>query len=320
MSFSSEVKKELLAVPVRARHCQLAEIAAMISGCGRMHRQDGQLHVTFETENIQVAQRYASLLKQAGGITAAVTQAHPLPQKKKTSYAANLAEEASVQKLFQMLKILGNDGHVRENLTLADGLLLQKSCCKRAFLRGAFLTAGSMSNPKKSYHFEIVCSSLEQAAQIQEQFGCFQLEAKTVSRKNHEVLYIKEGAQIVDALNIMGAHTALMDLENVRIIKEMRNDINRRVNCETANINKTVHAAYRQQEAIRYLQKQGVLQSLPQQLQEMAQLRVENPQATIRELSGLCSPPVGRSGVNHRLRRLEELAEQMGYGKRDDQP
>ena len=111
-----------------------------------------------------------------------------------------------------------------------------------------------------------------------------------------------------------------MDLENVRIIKEMRNDINRRVNCETANINKTVHAAYRQQEAIRYLQKQGVLQSLPQQLQEMAQLRVENPQATIRELSGLCSPPVGRSGVNHRLRRLEELAEQMGYGKRDDHP
>lgn len=319
MSFSSEVKKELLAVMVRARHCQLAEIAAMISGCGQIHRQGGQLHVTFVTENSQVAQRYAGLLRQAGDIAVAITQAQPLRQKKKITYVADLSEEEAVRKLFLMLKIMGNDGQIRQNLTMTDGLLLQKSCCKRAFLRGAFLAAGSMSNPKKSYHFEIVCSSQEKAEQLQEQFGCFQLEAKTVSRKNHAVLYLKEGAQIVDALNIMGAHMALMDLENVRIIKEMRNDINRRVNCETANINKTVHAAYRQQEAIRFLQKQGALRGLPQQLQEMARLRVENPQATIRELSELCSPPVGRSGVNHRLRRLEEIAEQLGYGKRDDQ-
>ncbi len=319
MSFSSEVKKELLAVTAQDRHCQLAEIAAMISGCGQIHRQGGRLHVTLAAENSQVVQRYAALLQQAVGITAVVAKAQPLQQKKKMTFVADIAEGEDVRKLFQMLKILGSDGQIRENLTLTDGLLLQKSCCKRAFLRGAFLTAGSMSNPKKSYHFEIVCSSQEKAAQLQEQFGCFQLEAKTVSRKNHAVLYIKEGAQIVDALNIMGAHTALMDLENVRIIKEMRNDINRRVNCEAANINKTVHAAYRQQEAIRFLQKQDALRSLPRQLQEMARLRVENPQATIRELSELCSPPVGRSGVNHRLRRLEEIAEHMGYGKKDDQ-
>ena len=143
----------------------------------------------------------------------------------------------------------------------------------------------------------------------------FSAGSKDGVQKNHAVLYIKEGAQIVDALNIMGAHMALMDLENVRIIKEMRNDINRRVNCEAANINKTVHAAYRQQEAIRFC-KTGRIAQPPPQLQEMARLRVENPQATIRELSELCSPPVGRSGVNHRLRRLEEIAEHMGYGKR----
>lgn len=319
MSFSSEVKKELLSVAVRDRHCQLAEIAAMISGCGRIFIEDGRMHVALITENSQVAQRYAGLVQQAGDITVSITRAHPMQQKIKMAYAADLAEEEAVRKLFQMLRMIGSDGQMRKNITLTDGLLLQKSCCKRAFLRGAFLTAGSMSNPKKSYHFEIVCGSQEKAAQLQEQFACFQLEAKTVIRKNHAVLYFKEGAQIVDALNIMGAHMALMDLENVRIIKEMRNDINRRVNCETANINKTVHAAYRQQEAIRFLQKQGALHGLPQQLQEMAQLRVENPQATIRELSELCNPPVGRSGVNHRLRRLEEIAEQMGYGIRDDQ-
>lgn len=111
----------------------------------------------------------------------------------------------------------------------------------------------------------------------------------------------------------MGAHTALMDLENVRIIKEMRNDINRRVNCEAANINKTVHAAYRQQEAIRFLQEGGYLKELPQPLKEIAQLRIEYPQAPIKELGTFCNPPVGKSGVNHRLRKLEELAVQKGY-------
>ncbi len=319
MSFSGEVKKELAAVEVRAGHCQLAEMAAILSGSGSIYRQGGQMHITLTTENAQVADRYVMLLWQTGQIEVSVTQAHSVQQKNKISYVADLSDEESVRKMFLMLKIMKKDGRIRENMTLADGLLLQKNCCKRAFLRGAFLAAGSMSNPKKSYHFEIVCSGMDKARQLQELFGVFQLEAKIITRKNHEVVYLKEGSQIVDALNIMGAHIALMNLENVRIIKEMRNDINRRVNCETANIHKTVNAAYRQQEAIRFLKKNGALQGLPQQLQEIAQLRQEYPQAAIRELGELCSPPVGKSGVNHRLRRLEELAEQMGYGKRNDE-
>ena len=319
MSFSGEVKKELAAVDVRARHCQLAELAAILSGSGKISMQNGQVHITLITENVQVANRYVNLLQAAGGITVKMTQAHSVQQKNKISYLAELSEEEAVRKVFLMLKILSKDGHIRENMTLTDGLLLQKSCCKRAFLRGAFLATGSMSNPKKSYHFEIVCSDQCKARQLQELFGAFQLEAKITARKSHEIVYLKEGSQIVDALNIMGAHVALMDLENVRIIKEMRNDINRRVNCETANIHKTVNAAYRQQEAIRFLKKQKVLLGLPQQLQEIATLRMEYPEASILELSKLCCPPVGKSGVNHRLRKLEEIAEQMGYGKRNDQ-
>ena len=169
------------------------------------------------------------------------------------------------------------------------------------------------SNPKRSYHFEIVASDICKAQQLQEQLLSFALEAKIVERKNHQVVYLKEGSQIVDVLNVMGAHNALMNLENVRIIKEMRNDINRRVNCETANINKTVNAAYKQQETIRFLQQEGILWGLPQQLQEIAQLRMEYPEATIQELGVFCNPQVGKSGVNHRLRRLSEIAKQMGF-------
>ncbi len=319
MSFSGEVKKELAAVKDLVRHCQLAELAALLSGSGKIYRQSGQMHITLATENERVAMRYEKLLQQTADVTVAVTQAYSVQQKNKVSYLTDISDQKTVRKIFLMLKIISADGHIRENMTLADGLLLQKNCCKRAFLRGAFLAAGSMSNPKKSYHFEIVCSERCKAIQLQELFGAFQLEAKIITRKNHEIVYLKEGSQIVDALNIMGAHTALMDLENVRIIKEMRNDINRRVNCETANIHKTVNAAYRQQEAIRYLKKHGALEGLSQQLQEMAALRMDYPEAAIRELGELCCPPVGKSGVNHRLRRLEEIAGQMGYEKRNDQ-
>lgn len=319
MSFSNEVKKELAAVEATARHCRLAELAAVLSGSGKIHRQGGQMHMTLITENELTAARYVKLLRQTADIAAQVTQEHSLQQKNKMSYLVDLSDGQAVQKLFGMLKIISKDGRIREDMTLTDGLLLQKSCCKRAFLRGAFLASGSMSNPKKSYHFEIVCNEPCKARQLQELFGTFQLDAKVVARKNHEIVYLKEGSQIVDALNIMGAHTALMNLENVRIIKEMRNDINRRVNCETANIHKTVNAAYRQQEAIRFLERQGVLEGLGKQLREIAELRMEYAEATIQELGMLCCPPVGKSGVNHRLRRLEEIAEQMGYEKRTDQ-
>lgn len=313
MSFSGEVKRELLALTDRTAHCRIAELAAMVSGAGRIHKTENGIGVVFVTENADVAQKYITLLKLAADITASVRQTH----QNKASYQVAVTDAADVEKLFLQLKIIGRDGHIREQMTLADGLLLRKNCCKRAFLRGAFLTAGSMSDPRKSYHFEIVCENDEKAGQIQELWGSFDLEARIVQRKNHAVVYLKEGSQIVDALNVMGAHTALMDLENVRIIKEMRNDINRRVNCETANINKTVSAAFRQQEAIRFLQEKGVVGELAEQLQEIAALRIEYPEATIKELGTLCSPPVGKSGVNHRLRRLEEMAVRFGYEKKE---
>ena len=166
-----------------------------------------------------------------------------------------------------------------------------------------------MSDPKKSYHFEIVCSLSEAAEKIREVICSFGLDAKIVRRKNSYVVYLKEGSQIVDILNVMEAHVALMELENVRILKEMRNSVNRKVNCETANINKTVSAAVKQIEDITYLRDTVGFDHLPDNLVEAAVARLENPDATLKELGEALDPPVGKSGINHRLRRLSEMAD-----------
>ena len=194
---------------------------------------------------------------------------------------------------------------------VVNGLLLQQSCCKRAYIRGAFLAGGSISDPNKAYHFEIVCRTMEQAAQLRDTINSFSMDAKIVERKKHYVVYLKEGSQIVDILNVMEAHVALMELENVRILKEMRNSVNRQVNCETANISKTVNAAVKQLEDITFIRDRAGLDSLPDNLREMALLRLERPEAPLKELGTYLNPPVGKSSVNHRLRKISEIAEEM---------
>ena len=168
-----------------------------------------------------------------------------------------------------------------------------------------------MSDPSKSYHFEIVCGELAQAEYVRDMINSFDLDAKIVTRKKTFVVYLKEGSQIVDVLNIMEAHIALMELENVRILKEMRNSVNRKVNCETANINKTVSAAVRQMEDIVYVRDTVGLDYLPEGLRDVALTRLENPDATLKELGSLMADPVGKSGVNHRLRKISEITDKL---------
>ena len=200
---------------------------------------------------------------------------------------------------------------MEEELSVVKNVVIQETCCKRAFLRGVFLVSGSMSDPEKSYHFEIVCASMGKAQQIQKIMRCFALDAKIVSRKKTLVVYLKEGAQIVDVLNVMEAHQSLMELENIRILKDMRNTVNRKVNCETANINKTVSAAVKQIEDMRYIEETKGLDKLPEGLKDMALTRLTYPEASLKELGALLQNPVGKSGVNHRLRKLSEMAEEI---------
>ena len=203
-----------------------------------------------------------------------------------------------------------SEGEPLENC-VADSRLLLRNCCRRAFVRGCFLASGSISAPQKGYHFEIVCPDVRKAEQLQVVIRSFSVDAKIVQRKKSYVVYVKEGAQIVDMLAVMEANVALMDLENIRILKEMRNTVNRKLNCEAANINKTVSAAEKQIDDIRYIEETKGLDKLPEGLKDMALTILTIPEAALKELGALLQNPVGKSGVNHRLRKLSEMAEEI---------
>ena len=286
MSFSQSVKEELGRHMSAARHCQLAELAAIMHFCGQIGRdKHGNYTIGFQTENETVSRKGFTLLKKTYNINTDV----------------EIGEE-------QMREILSKIGDLDEPVS---PLLIKNSCCQRAFLRGAFLSVGSLSDPSKGYHLEFVCTDDKKAGQLQSVLQGFGIDGKIVLRKKYHVVYLKEGESIVDLLNVCEAHVALMEFENLRILKEMRNSINRRVNCEAANITKTVNAATRQIEDIEYIRDHGGLQRLPQNLREMAEVRLEYPEASLKELGEYLEPPVGKSGVNHRLRKLSEFAEKL---------
>ena len=288
MSFSSNVKEELEKVIPNSRHCQVAELAAMIHfGCKIRLSNGYPEEITIVSENSSVSRKYFTLLKKTfmiNGIT---------------------------EKVLQAVKILDESGHLHSLSEEINPVLLKNSCCRRAFLRGAFLCFGSMSDPNKGYHLEFVCEYEAWAEQIRQVVASFDIEARIIRRKKYYVVYLKEGAGIVDLLNVIGAHRCLMELENLRVEKEVRNSINRQVNCEAANITKTVNAANKQIEDIKLLQKHYGLSNLPENLRQMAEIRLEHPESSLQELGGFLNPPVGKSGVNHRLRKLSEMAEKI---------
>lgn len=311
MSFSSNVKKELTCVPLGARHCMLAEIAAMLIMAGDIKYEDGKFSIKFQTENAAIARKYFTMVKKTFNINTEVVLNTNKKFQKKQIYVLRLTDTKASEKILRATTLLKEENG---RLTLRDHVdltTIQSMCCKRAYLRGAFLGAGSVSDPEKGYHLEFVNPTARHAEFLQEVMTLLEMEPKVVPRKNNYVLYLKEGTQIVDLLNIMGAHVALMELENVRIVKEMRNNINRIVNCETANLKKTVSAAVRQMQDIEYVQNTIGISALPENLQQVATYRLEYPSSTLKELGELLNPPVGKSGVNHRLKKISEIAEQL---------
>ncbi|MGN1314290.1 MAG: DNA-binding protein WhiA [Lachnospiraceae bacterium] len=310
MSFSSQVKEELEKHISPGRHCQIAEMAAILHFCGRLTRgEKNRLQLQITTENVSVARKCFTILDKTFNIETLNQQQECFHNRKNAVYTIVLEKEQDILSLFQGIKLIDSKGVLHELKDRANPLILKQSCCQRAFLRGAFLSIGSMSDPEKSYHLELVCANPNQAGQLQELLRGFELDAKIVPRKKYFVVYLKEGSNIVDFLNICEGHIALMDLENLRILKEMRNSINRRVNCETANIAKTVNAAAKQLEDIRFIKEIVGFSKLPPALKQMAEVRLEYPEATLKELGGYLDPPVGKSGVNHRLRKLGEIAD-----------
>ena len=301
MSFSGQIKEELAQVISSPRHCQLAELAALVQFCGHIE-EDGALLV--QSENPLVIRKCFTLLKKTFKIEAVAKS-----QMQTQNYRLFVTGEDAFRVL-EALKICDTAGHLMMR-HLTDPVLIKNSCCKRAYLRGCYMAVGSMSDPYKSYHLELVCGLQAQAEQLLKILHDFSLDAKMIVRKKYHVVYMKEGENIADFLNITEAHKALMEFENTRIYKGMRNMVNRKVNCEAANITKTVNAATRQVEDIRLIREKMGLEGLPEPLRQMAYVRLENPQASLGELGKLLDPPVGKSGVNHRLRKLGELAKEL---------
>lgn len=284
MSFSEQVKEELFEHKDTGVHCQLAEAVAILNLGAKITDTDtGEKKASFGGEKDLGLRKCFTFLQK------------------------NISIGAYVVRQSVMLP----PDFPWEKCSVTSGELLKKECCRRAFLRGAFLAIGSMSDPTKSYHLEFVCNREEDAFLLRDLMEGFSIEAKVTSRKKYSILYLKEGTAISDLLNVMGAHVALMEFENDRIVKSVRGSINRQVNCETANIAKTAQAAARQAEDIRLIEEVMGLENLPDALREIAVVRLSEPEATLQELGDMLDPPVGKSGVNHRLRKLGQIAENL---------
>lgn len=317
VTFSGKVKEELSRNWSESPHCQIAEIAAIISLCGKVSINSRERYsVKVRTENISVARKYFTLLRKTFNIDTE-TFVSTNRSKGNTTYTVIIKQHEDAIRVLKASQLIDENGDISEEYSTSKNPIVQRSCCKRAYLRGAFLAAGSISNPEKSYHIEIVCGIRKKAQQLKTLMSLFRLDAKIILRKKSYVVYLKEGAQIVDLLNVMEAPVALMDMENVRILKEMRNSVNRQVNCETANIHKTVSAAVKQVEDIQYIQTVIGLDKLPETLQEIAEVRLAHPNTPLKELGDYLSEPIGKSGVNHRLRKISEIAQELRENKEE---
>lgn len=317
MSFSREVKAELAGRFSNARHCGLAELSAFLTYGGQLIQNGSNLIIKFQTESQILARKYFTLVKKTFNIVVDVSVKKNINNTDNLTYSLIIRNQDIVLKVLQATK---HDIHdvVGGRFGAPGHLVVMNVCCKRAFIRGAFLISGSLSNPKKSYHLEFVTEDIHKAQQLQEIICAYRVEAKIIQRKKNYVVYIKEGSQIVDLLNVMEAHVALMKLENVRILKGMRNQVNRQVNCEAANISKTVTAAAKHIEDILYIRDNVGFGNLKEGLRDIAKLRLENPDASLKELGTMLLPPISKSGVNHRLRKLSMIAENYREHKEEN--
>lgn len=311
MSFASEIKKELTTMDMDDC-CKFAELAALIrmNGAVSLSRQKYSLDV--QTENAAIARRIYTLIKSSYPLPVELLVRKKMKLKKNNVYIVRMKED--VEEFLKELDIIRD--HYTVIRTISEKYL-EKTCCKRSYLRGAFLAGGSINNPEtSSYHLEISNFYKEHNDALCELLNSFDLRARTLERKNGYIAYIKEAEKITEFLSIIGANNALFKFEDVRIIRDMRNSVNRIVNCETANLNKTIGAAFRQIENIKLIDETVGLDQLPEKLQEIARLRVQHEDVSLKELGELVTGgKISKSGVNHRLKKIDDFANQIRHGK-----
>ncbi|MEN1967282.1 DNA-binding protein WhiA [Lentibacillus sp. N15] len=310
MSFASEIKKELTSMEIDPC-CKLAELAALIRMNGAISLSKQEYVLDIQTENAAIARRIYTLIKSSYALPVELLVRKKMKLKKNNVYIVRLKED--VQELLSDLDIL--EGPYTFVRTISDQFL-NKTCCRRSYLRGAFLAGGSINNPEtSSYHLEIFNFYQEHNDALCGLLNSFDLKARKLERKNGYITYIKEAEKITEFLNLIGAHNALFKFEDVRIVRDMRNSVNRLVNCETANLNKTIGAAFRQIENIKFIEQTAGLEVLPEKLREIAVLRIQHEDVSLKELGELVrGGKISKSGVNHRLKKIDEYAEKLRSG------
>lgn len=310
MSFASDVKKELTMLEITKPDNAKAELSALMRMNGSLGLANMRFTLNVQTENAATARRILSLLQKFYDVNSEISVRRQMKLKKNNLYIVRVTQD--VDKLLDDLRIFENFELLP---TIPDSWLADEGMA-RSYLRGAFLAAGSVNNPETSrYHLEIYSLYEEQAMQLENLINQFELNAKTVERRSGYIVYLKEAEKIADMLNLIGATEAMLKFEDVRIVRDMRNSVNRLVNAEQANIEKTVTASQKQVDDIEFLDEEIGLHKLPEKLREMAQVRLEHREEPLSELGKyIASGAISKSGVNHRLRKLTQLANDLRDG------
>ena len=306
MSFAAEVKKELTSLEVHREHAK-AELAALIRMNGSLSINNQQFVLNVQTENAAIARLIYSLLKDHYNVRSELLVRRKMKLKKNNVYIVRLKQETK---------------RVLLDLDIMDGLMFHSHVSDeimgnaqkmRSYLRGAFMASGSVNNPETSrYHLEIYSIYEEHNQDICDMLNYYGLNARALERRNGFISYLKGAEKIADFLTLIGATNSMLKFEDVRIVRDMRNSVNRLVNCETANMNKTIDAASKQIDNIEFIQQRVGLGALPEKLQEIAELRLEHPEVSLKELGEMIpSGAISKSGINHRIRKINEFADRL---------
>lgn len=304
MSFNATVRDELARTIGESEAARRAELAALIRLGGSVGGgAGGRYRIELATENAAVARKVITLAHALYGLKTEFT-----PRKNMLHKANNYLITIPAQRgLKQILDQFGLIGGSNPHWGIAPGIIADDTCAA-AYLRGAFLASGFIADPKGDFHFEISMHNEQLAQAIQELMKRFSIDAKTIQRRNAWTVYLKGTDAIIDFLALVGAHNALLKTEEVRVFKSMRNTVNRQVNAEVANQAKATDAALKQIANIHTIDKAAGIASLPRALQDFARLRLAHPEASLRELGEMAKPTLSKSALNHRVRRLEEIA------------
>lgn len=312
MTFSVKCKGEMSRYPIADKRSVRVELSALIRTIGTISLKGfNELVVEFSTENSAISRRIFKIIKYLYGFNCKVIVKKSNRFKKHNKYTL-ITDKIHAVEILRDTKIIDSDEvNILELNFGVPNFVFDDASLMKDYLRGAFLGCGSINDPNRSYHLEMVTEKLGHAEGLEILMNEFDLGAKTIVRKQHYITYLKESSKIVDFLNITGAHKNLLELENIRVIKDIRNQVNREINCDNANLNKIVDASLRQKRCILKLKNLGLLDSLPDDLRSLAYLRLENEDASLKELGEMLEPPLGKSGVNYRFKKIESIAEKI---------